>query len=67
VTGAISEVDDLRVRRGGRAWWIGVDGRTRFAGFPSPLPYLGKGDRVQVDAVGCRGQGLVARRIALQP
>jgi hypothetical protein len=67
VTGAISEVDDLRVRRGGRVWSLGVDGRTRFEEFPSPLPYLGKGDRVQVDAVGCRGQGLVARRIALQP
>jgi hypothetical protein len=59
----VTELDALRVGR--RV--VFVDGRTRFEGFPGTLPYLRKGDRVQVDGVGCRGRGLVARRIALQP
>ena len=63
VAGAVTELNALRVGR--RA--VYVDGRTRFEGFPGSLPYLRKGDRVRVDGAGCRGRGLVARRIALQP
>ena len=63
VAGTVTELNALRVGR--RA--VYVDGRTRFEGFPGSLPYLRKGDRVQVDGVGCRGRGLVARRIAPQP
>ena len=63
IAGTVTELETLRVGR--RA--VFVDGRTRIEGFPGTLPYLRKGDRVQVDGVGCRGRGLVARRIALQP
>jgi hypothetical protein len=59
----VTELDALRVGR--RV--VFVDGRTRFEGFPGSLPYLRKGDRVQVDGVGCRERSLVARRIAPRP
>jgi hypothetical protein len=61
--GTVTDLEGLRVGR----QWIGVDGRTRMEGFPGSLPYLRKGDRVRVDAAGCRGEEVVARRIALQP
>ena len=63
IVGTVAELESLRVGRR----MIAVDGQTRMDGFPGTLPYLRKGDRVQVDAVGCRGRGVVARRIALQP
>jgi hypothetical protein len=61
--GTVTELEGLRVGRR----WVGVDGRTRMEGFPGSLPYLRNGDRVRVDAVGCSGEDVVARRIALQP
>ena len=63
VAGTVTELNALRVDR--RA--VHVDGRTRFEGFPGSLPYLRKGDRAQVDGVGCRERGLVAQRITPRP
>jgi hypothetical protein len=67
IVATVIDVRAPRVSRRGREWTVSVDGRTRLEGFAGSLPYLRKGDRVAIDGVRCRGDGLIARRIALRP
>ena len=65
--GTVVRTSPLRVRTRSRMWRVRVDADTRFARFASSLPFLGRGDRVRVRGHGCRGKGMIPRRIEPQP
>jgi Family of unknown function (DUF6281) len=61
--GEILMLQPLWVRAGGRRVNVVIDRRTEIHGFDrGGLPYLEEGDRIRIEARGCRGNA-VARRI----